>query len=153
VSSDGTHVWVANESSDTVSEIQISTVATLLQGSPTSAAVADGAGYSGRLTVTNPNGTASYPETASADSSDVVVDASGAITAAKTLAPGTYTISGVDFDTTGDTGSWRFTLHVGGGTITKCAPTSRAVPSGYYVSKIASRSACSPARTWTLTPR
>ena len=46
---------------------------TLSQGPPTSATVTDGAGYSGQLTVSNPNGTVSYTETASADSSDVVV--------------------------------------------------------------------------------
>jgi YVTN family beta-propeller protein len=112
VSSDGTHVWVANYGGGTVSEIQISAASTLLQGPPTSATVADGAGYSGQLTVTNATGTVSYTETASADSPDVVVDSSGAITAAATLAPGTYTVSGTDSDAAGDTGTWSFTLTV-----------------------------------------
>ena len=85
---------------------------TLTQGPPTSATVTDGAGYSGHLTVTNPNGTVSYTETASADSSDVVVSSTGAISAANTLAPGTYTVGGSDSDTAGDTGSWSFRLTV-----------------------------------------
>jgi FecR protein len=89
------------------------TFETLLQGSPTSATVADGAGYSGQLTVTNATGTVSYTETASAHSSDVVVDSSGAISAAPALAAGTYTVSGTDSDAAGDSGTWSFTLTVG----------------------------------------
>jgi hypothetical protein len=84
----------------------------LTQGPPTSATVADGAGYSGQLTVTNAAGTVSYTETASADSSDVVVNSSGAITAATPLAPGAYTVSGTDSDTAGDTGTWSFALTI-----------------------------------------
>jgi hypothetical protein len=53
-------------------------------------------------TVTNPNGTVSYTATASADSSDVVVHSSGAITAAATLAPSAYTA--VFADEAGQTG-------------------------------------------------
>jgi hypothetical protein len=41
-----------------------------------------------------------------------VVSATGAISAPSTLAPGTYTASGTDSDTAGDTGFWRFTLTV-----------------------------------------
>ena len=127
VSSDGTHVWVADQYEDTVSEIQIGATATLLQGSPTSSTVADGAGYSGQLTVTNATGTVSYNEAPSADSSDVLVNSSGMITAAATLAPGTYTVSGSDSDTAGDSGTWSFTLTVTGATLIQGAPMSGSV--------------------------
>jgi hypothetical protein len=86
--------------------------ATLIQGAPMSGSVTAASGFVGQLTVTNPDGTVSYTETASADSSDVVVDSSGAISSAKALAPGTYTVSGTDSDTAGDTGTWSFTLNV-----------------------------------------
>ena len=42
----------------------------------------------------------------------MVVNATGATSAANTLAPGTYTVSGSDSDTSGDTGSWSFRLTV-----------------------------------------
>src|SRR6202034_2030846 len=106
---------------------------TLTQGAPTSATVADGAGYTGALTVTNGTGTVSYVETASADSSDVAVSSSGAISAATTLAPGTYTVGGTDSDTTGDSGSWSFSLTVNPPatvTLTQGAPTSATVADG-----------------------
>jgi sugar lactone lactonase YvrE len=91
---------------------------TLIQGNPTSATVAHGGGYSGQLTVTNATGAATYTETSSAHSTDVVVTSTGAISAATSLAPGTYTVSGTDTDTNGDTGTWNFTL-----TISPATPT------------------------------
>ena len=45
---------------------------------------ADLAGYTGQLTVTKASGTVSYKETTSTDSSDVVVNSNGAISAATT---------------------------------------------------------------------
>ncbi len=87
-------------------------VVTLTQGGPTSASVADGAGYSGQLTVTNGTGTVSYTETASTDSGDVVVTFAGAINASTSLAPGTYNVWGTDGDTNGDTGTWGFALMI-----------------------------------------
>ena len=69
-------------------------IVTLTQGTPTSASVADGAGYSGQLTVTNAVGTLTYTETSSTDSTDVVVGSTGAITGGHLLAPGAYTVSG-----------------------------------------------------------
>ena len=104
-------VYVA-DTNNRINEFGSVAPSTLSQGPPTSATVTDGAGYSGQLTVSNPNGTVSYTETASADSSDVVVSSTGAIRAANTLAPGTYTVSGSDSDTAGDTGSWSFRLTV-----------------------------------------
>jgi hypothetical protein len=86
---------------------------TLTQGNPTSARVADGAGYKGRLTVTNGTGAVSYTETSSTDSNDVVVTSTGTIRAATSLAPGTYAVRGTDRDTNGGTGAWSFVLTVG----------------------------------------
>jgi hypothetical protein len=93
-------------------------VGTLTQGSPTSASVAEGAGYSGQLAVTNGVGTVSYTETSSTDSGDVVVNSTGAISATISLAPGTYTVGGGDSDTNGDTGTWSFTLTVNPAVVT-----------------------------------
>ena len=95
---------------------------TLTQGSPTSATVAGGNGYSGQGAVTNANGSVTYSETASPDSTDVVMTSTGAIGATTSLAPGTYQVSGDDSDLSGDTGTWIFALTV----------TPRAVPVGGY---------------------
>jgi hypothetical protein len=101
---------------------------TLNQGSPTSATVADGAGYSGQLSVTNATGTTSYGETVSEDSGDVVVGPSGTISAVSSLAPGTYAVGGTDVDTHGDTGTWAYILTVLTATPTTPTPTSPAPP-------------------------
>jgi hypothetical protein len=85
---------------------------TLTQGGPTTATVADGGGYSGQLSVTNATGTVTYTETSSADSADVVVTSTGAISAATSLAPDTHTVSGSNSDTSGDAGEWTFPLTV-----------------------------------------
>ncbi len=60
------------------------------------------------------------------------VSSTGAISAPGTLAVGTYTVSGTDSDTFGDTGSWSFTLTVTarGATITQAKPTSGTTPAG-----------------------
>jgi len=96
--------------SDTWTFAQITVV--LSQASPTAATVAYGAGYGGHLAVTNAAGTVSYIE-ARTDATDVIVSGSGAIRAATSLAPGTYTVTGRDSDTNGDIGSWTFSLTVG----------------------------------------
>ena len=97
---------------------------TLIQGSPTSASVADGGGYISQRAVTNGSGIVSYTENISADSPYVVVTSTGAISAATTLSPGTYSVTGNDRDTNGDTGSWNFAL-----TVMAAAPTA---PAGSY---------------------
>jgi hypothetical protein len=112
-----------------------SAIVTLTQGTPTSASVADGAGYSGQLTVTNAVGTVTYTETSSTDSTDVVVGSTGAITAGTSLAPrapGIYSVSGTDHDTNGDTGTWAFALTVNPAivTLTQGTPTTASVADG-----------------------
>jgi hypothetical protein len=80
-------------------------------------------GYTGQLAVVNGAGTVSYAETTSADSAAVVVSTGGVITAATTLEPGTYTVSGTDSDTGLDAGTWAFTLTVSTFTLTQVTPT------------------------------
>ncbi len=74
--------------------------------------VAYGAGYNGQITVTNGTGIVSYTEATSTDSTYIVVRATGAIGAVRSLAPGTYNVGGDDSDTNNDSGIWTFTLTV-----------------------------------------
>ena len=112
---------------------------TLVQGAPTSATVAHGAGYKGHgLTVTNATGTVSYTETTSADSRDVTVAPTGAISAAASLAAGTYTVSGTDRDANGDTGRWHLTLVVSPATSTPGHPTPGTPTPGTGYREVAS---------------
>ena len=85
--------------------------ATLTQGPPTSAVVEYDVGYTGQLAMTNNIGAVAYTE-AAADSADVVVSSTGAISAAPFLLPGSYAVSGTDSDTSGQSGEWSFTLDV-----------------------------------------
>jgi predicted outer membrane repeat protein len=107
---------------------------TLIQGNPITATVGNGAGYLGQLTVINPDGTVTYVEATSADSGDVVVSSTGAISASSSLPPGTYVVSGTDFDTSGDTGAWSFTLVVSStATPTPAPPVVLSGPHGYWL--------------------
>ncbi len=99
----------------------------LIQGSPVSATVADGGGYSGQRAVTNGIGTVSYTETLSGASTYVVVTTTGKISASTSLPPGTYSVSGDDSDTNGDIGTWIFSL-----TVAAAAPTVPADTGGNY---------------------
>jgi hypothetical protein len=122
--------------SDTWTFMQVTV--TLAQGSPTSAIVAYGGGYSGHsLAVTNSTRTVNYTEATSTDSTDVVVSRTGAISAATSLAPGTYTVGGGDSDTNDDTGTWTFSLVVGKAsqtiTFTSTAPSNATVGATYMV--------------------
>ena len=88
-----------------------SATGSLTQGSPTSDTVGYAAGYSNQLSVTGNVGTVIYTQTSS-DSPDLNVDGAGGITASASLVPGSYTVSGTDIDSVGDSGSWSFTLTV-----------------------------------------
>ncbi len=122
--------------SDTWTFVQVTV--SLVQASPTSAMVTYGAGYSGHsLAVTNSTGIVSYTEAASSDSADVVVSSTGAISAATALVLGTYTVSGSETDTNGDTGTWVFSLTVGQAsqaiTFTSTPPSDAVVGATYTV--------------------
>jgi hypothetical protein len=127
-------VTLDNESSPTLAQLTGTvlgvtsgpTPSTLTQTSPTTATVSQGYGYTGQLTVGGATGSVTYTETPSADSSDVVVTANGGISAAGSLTPGSYAVSGTDSDTSGDSGTWTFTLSV--------VPTSTPPPpAGYWL--------------------
>jgi hypothetical protein len=130
---------------DSYDAFTYSATVTLTQGTPTSASVADGVGYSGQLAATNANGTVTYTETSSADSGDVVVGSTGAITAATSLAPGTYNVGGTDSDTNGDTGTWGFGLTVNSAVVT---PPRATVP-GTPIKVSAKAGNASATLTWT----
>ena len=87
---------------------------TLTQGTPTSVAIAPGAGYSGQLTATNePGGGGSLTWTTTTSSSEVTVSSSGAVTVPTSVTtPGTVTVSGTVADAVGDTGNWSFSLTI-----------------------------------------
>jgi predicted secreted protein len=99
----------------------------LIQGSVTSATRANGAGYSGELFVTSGTGNVTYTETASSASTEVVVSSSGAITAAATLVPGTYSVSGTDVDQGSDNGTWAFALTVTALVLAQSSPNAATV--------------------------
>jgi len=83
----------------------VSTVpATLVQGSPTSGTVTDGAGYLGQLTATNAIGTVNHSEQSSVDSADIVVSATGAIDASSSLSPDVCKLGGTDSTASGQYG-------------------------------------------------
>lgn len=83
----------------------------ITQDIPTSASIPRGTGYNGQVNVFYNTGSVRFTENPSLLSGDVVVSPTGAITAAA-LPPGTYTVTGNESDTSGDTGTWQFTLNV-----------------------------------------
>lgn len=114
----------------------------LTQGAPTSAAVPTGSAYRSQLTVTNATGPVVFSATESKHSQRVLVSASGAVSAAGTLAPGTYDVAGTMTDSAGRRGRWSFVL-----TVTAMPPRvlcrRSAVPSGWVVTRvIAGRPGC-----------
>jgi hypothetical protein len=122
--------------SDTWSFVQVTV--SLVQAGPISAEVTYGAGYRGHsLAVTNSTGTVSYTEATSSSSTDVVVSSTGVISAATSLAPGTYTVDGSEADSNGDTGTWVFSLTVGQAsqtiTFTSTPPSNATVGASYTV--------------------
>ena len=119
----GTDSDVNGNTGTWVFSLTVNSPTTLNQGAPMSASTPYGVGYTGQLAVVNGAGTVSYAETTSADSAAVVVSTGGVITAATTLEPGTYTVSGTDSDTGLDAGTWAFTLTVSTFTLTQVTPT------------------------------
>jgi hypothetical protein len=101
----------------------------LIQIPPTgkSVTVADsGSSFSDQLAVSGGSGAVTYVVTTS--NSHLKVTTGGAITTVGgPLSAGTYTVSGSDSDTYGDTGTWTFTLTVTKGTLTQIPPTGRSV--------------------------
>ncbi|HEX3538948.1 MAG TPA: MBG domain-containing protein [Acidimicrobiales bacterium] len=100
--------------------LNVYTPVTLAQGSPTSATSTYGQGYAGALAATNGSTPVTYNAT-SGDTTKIGVSSAGAITAAPTLAAGTYTVGGTDSDPASDAGTWSFTLTVQPATLTVTA--------------------------------
>ena len=107
------------------------TVGTISQTSAISASTTPALSASavlGSIAVTNVVGSATFSP-ASSTPVGVGVDANGAITASRPLAVGNYPVSGTDSDTSGDTGTWSFTLHVNAVTLNQTSPTSGSTTS------------------------
>ena len=86
------------------------------------------ASYTSQLqTVGSDGGTLTFSESASANSTNVIISSSGALRViASGLTLGTYSVSGTVSDTSGDTGTWTYTLYVRNGTIS-VTPTKNSV--------------------------
>ncbi len=100
-------------------------VGVLIQSSPTSATskVSGTTAYKQQLAVTGSTGSVTF--TQSTGSPSLVVSPSGLITTSGQLAAGTYSTSGTETDTSGDSGSFKFTLNVGA--LVQRAPTAATV--------------------------
>ena len=82
---------------------------TTLTITPTSDTVPAGKSYSGQLNASGGSGQVTFVQ--SSGSSSITVSSSGAITA-QGLSPGTYSAGGTATDSSGDKGTWTFTLTV-----------------------------------------
>ncbi|MGO8721900.1 MAG: beta strand repeat-containing protein [Acidimicrobiales bacterium] len=81
-------------------------------------------GFEDQLATSNNNGTVNF--TQSSGTPAVTVSSAGVVSTSGTLGVGTYTASGSDTDSLGDTGNWSFTLTVSPGAISQSAPTSNS---------------------------
>jgi hypothetical protein len=100
-------------------------VGVLIQSSPASATakVSGTAAYKQQLAVSGSTGTVSFTQTTGSPS--LVVSSSGLITTSGQLAASSYSASGTETDTSGDSGTFKFTLTVG--TLVQRAPTAATV--------------------------
>lgn len=89
--------------------------AKLSQLAPAAAQISTGQGFTTQLKVSGSRGSLTFTEASGAPA--LKVSPSGTLTAQSDLAKGVYTASGTDNDSSGDTGSWSFTLTVTSGTI------------------------------------
>ncbi|MGO9965440.1 MAG: beta strand repeat-containing protein [Acidimicrobiales bacterium] len=100
----------------------------LAQTAPTKATTTTDKAFSGQLEVTGAHGTVSYTQKSGAP--DLIVSSSGKVSARAHLAKGTYKASGTVKDSSGDEGTWSFTLTVAGSKIAQIAPSTATTPSG-----------------------
>ena len=82
------------------------------QAAPLSGTTSPGTATSVQLNVTGNSGTVSFI-TSSAPIAGLSVTSTGLVSSSTSLAVGSYTVSGTDSDTSGDSGSWTYTLSVG----------------------------------------
>ena len=105
----GTFTYVLTVGPSTITQAAPTTGTTTVDGST---------GFTDQLNATGNNGTVTYAQ-GSSTSALLSVSSSGAVAVTGTLAAGTYTVSGSLSDTSGDSGTWKFTLTVtGAGTFT-----------------------------------
>ena len=98
------------------------TAGKITQIAPTTASTPADKAFSGQLEVTGAHGTVTFTE--AMGSPRVVVSSSGKVSAPANLVVGTYKASGTVKDSTGDTGTWSFTLTVTASEIEQIAPTT-----------------------------
>ena len=84
--------------------------------------------FSGQLRVAGSHGTVTYAQ--SVGSPDLTVSASGRVSAPATLAAGSYKATGRVKDSSGDAGTWGFSLTVSATKISQVGPTSAATTVG-----------------------
>ena len=104
------------------------TVNKITQIAPTTATTTTGKAFTGRLEVSGSRGTVTYVQSSGAP--DLTVSSSGAVSAPATLAAGTYKATGAAKDTSGDTGTWSFSLTVSATKLTQAAPTMATTTTG-----------------------
>ncbi|MGA2527678.1 MAG: hypothetical protein ABSG36_00795 [Acidimicrobiales bacterium] len=100
----------------------------LTQVAPLVASTGPGTAFSAKLKVSGAHGKVIYKQLKGAPR--LKVSASGAISAGAKLPAGTYKASGTDTDSSGDTGTWSFTLKVTSAQIKQIAPTAGRSTSG-----------------------
>ncbi len=83
---------------------------TIIQASPTTGLQTSGKSFSDQLNVTGNSGAVTFAVTT--PSPAFSVSSSGAVSSTSALATGTYVVSGTDSDTSGNQGSWSYTLTV-----------------------------------------
>jgi hypothetical protein len=84
----------------------------ITQAAPTSGTTSPGTATSVQLNVTGNSGAVSFISS-STPIAGLTVSALGLVSSSASLAVGSYTISGTDSDTSGDSGTWTYTLSVG----------------------------------------
>jgi hypothetical protein len=102
---------------------------TITQVAPVSGTTPAGTAKTDHLAVTGSSGTLTF---VTVTGTAFTVSSLGVVSATDTLAVGTYTVSGTDSDTFGNTGNWTYTLTVtaAGGIITQGTPTSGTTSAG-----------------------
>ena len=96
----------------------------IIQVAPNTASVPTGKVFTDQLAVSGAHGTVSYAQSTGAP--HLTVSSSGKVSAPATLVAGVYKAQGAVKDTSGDTGTWSFTLTVVATNLTQVAPAKGA---------------------------
>jgi hypothetical protein len=93
----------------TTTSVVAASAATMTQLTPLEGATLTGSAFTDQLEVSGASGTVSFVQTSG---SAISVSQSGVVTAPGSLATGSYLAAGNDSDTSGDNGTWTYTLNV-----------------------------------------